>query len=227
MAKSLQDIIEKSPVLMNVERRNLVFLPTGDGMIICLLVSEETPLAIVQLAEHLQHALKKRNEESGPEEEIIVRIGIHSGTGASYIDINGNMNIAGTVANTTQRVMASGKAWHIIASRNAFDDIATLDREVQKVFHHIGTVEDKHKNAIVVYNVYRVGKEPFGNPDTPLGVQQLEKGAPTQQTGNIDGRGKAGEEMERGKQVEECRATEAGAIVVSPELQAKNVLSPT
>ncbi|HMP83024.1 MAG TPA: hypothetical protein PKA41_10025 [Verrucomicrobiota bacterium] len=180
MVTQVQEVIEKSPAVKSVSRSNLVFLPTGDGMIICLLGGEDTPLIILQLAEHLQCVLRKRNKEAGQQdEEIILRMGIHSGTGSSYIDINGNINIAGTVANMTQRVTAFGEDWHIIASKNAFDDIATLEKKCQKLFHRIGFGEAKHKVLIEVYNVYCLDKEPFGNPETPIGIQDAGQGAPT------------------------------------------------
>jgi len=180
MVKHIQEVVEKSPALENVNRKNLVFLPTGDGMIVCLLGTDETPLIILRLAEHLQFSLKTRNEEPcQQDEQIILRMGIHSGTGASYVDINANINIAGTVTNITQRVTAFGEDWHIIASKNAFDDIATLDKTCQKLFHRIGLGEAKHKVHIEVFNVYRL-EQPFGNPETPAGIQTIEKGAPTQ-----------------------------------------------
>jgi len=96
------------------------------------------------------------------------------------VDINGNLNIAGTVANMTQRVMAFGQDWHIIASKNAFDDIGTLDKKCQNLFHRIGFGQAKHKVVIEVYNVFRSEQAPFGNPTTPAGIEEIGKGAPTQ-----------------------------------------------
>src|ERR1035441_1735274 len=224
MVKYLQDIVERSPVLGSVDRRNLVFLPTGDGMIICLLGSDESPLVIVELAEQLQSSLKKKNEESGADEEIVLRMGIHSGTGASYIDINGNINIAGTVANTTQRVMGFGEGWHIIASKTAFDNIATLDKNHQKLFHHIGTGEAKHKDPIIVYNVYRLENDAFGNPETPFGIQQLQRGVPTQQTRGVDESSKTGREVDQRNTFSDSHAVEPGPIIASLEARAKDIL---
>src|SRR6266446_7898328 len=65
MVRHIQEVVKQSPALKNADREDLVFLPTGDGMIVCLLVTEQTPLLIVELAEYLQSALKKRNESCG------------------------------------------------------------------------------------------------------------------------------------------------------------------
>ena len=143
----------------------------------------------------LQFSLRTRNQQPGQQEEkIILRMGIHSGTGASYVDINGNINIAGAVANVTQRVMAFGEDWHIIASQNAFDDIATLDKTCQKLFHRIGLGETKHKDSIPVFNVYRLKEQPFGNPETPAEIQNIEKGAPTSADAKIGSRTETGKQ---------------------------------
>jgi hypothetical protein len=55
-----------------------------------------------------------------------------------------------------------------------FDDIGTLDKACQRLFHKLGLGEAKHKTYIEVYNVYRIGEESFGNPETPSGIQTLE-----------------------------------------------------
>lgn len=165
MVKRIQQIVYYSKALQDVLRRHMVFLPTGDGMIICVL-EEERPALLVQLAEEIQAGLIAHNRGKAEEDQIVVRMGLHSGTGASYVDINGNLNIAGTVANITQRVMAFGQDWHIIASKAAFDDIATLDRGYRRLFHPLGVGEAKHKVPIEVFNVYREDP-PFGNPESP------------------------------------------------------------
>ena len=152
----------------------MVFLPTGDGMIICLHDKNESPLTLVKLAEELHVSLRESNSRTADDEWIIVRMGIHSGTGAYYPDINGNLNIAGTVANMTQRVTSFGEGWHVVASKNAFDDIASLDKQCQRLFHRLGFGEAKHKTPVEVYNVYREEEPAFGNPARPPQIQEIE-----------------------------------------------------
>lgn len=171
IVQQIQSIVERSNSFSQIHRRDVIFLPTGDGMIICLVGSDESPIVMISLAKEIQHQLRLQNNEKPVDEHIIVRIGLHSGTGASYSDINRKLNIAGTVANMTQRVTELGHDWHIIATKNAFDDIGTLDRTVLTYFHRIGFGEAKHKVLIEVYNVYCLVGEVFGNPVNPPGIQ--------------------------------------------------------
>ena len=175
VVKKIQSYVEYSLSLKKVSRKHMVFLPTGDGMIVCLLGSKNMPTLIINLAIELQQRFRKENEKVDESRKIVVRMGIHSGTGASYLDINRNLNIAGHVANMTQRVMNFAIDWQILASKNAFDDIGTLDNDTRDLFHYIGFGEAKHKQAISVYNVYRIDDPAFGNSVRPPQIYSTEK----------------------------------------------------
>ncbi len=168
----INNAILKSIALRDIERENLIFLPTGDGVIICLLGTYSNPLVLIQLARELHKYLKEEYEKFDEEERFAVRIGLHSGTGALITDINGRRNIAGAVVNMTQRIMDKGDDWHILASKNAFDDIATMDKNVRKDFYSLGFGEVKHKITIEFYNVFCCSADPYGNENRPTGILQ-------------------------------------------------------
>lgn len=180
MVKKMHKIIENAAALKNVKRRKMLFLPTGDGMIISLISQDYSPKIMIELAKEIQSTLKADNEKLNNEEKIIVRMGLHSGTGSSYIDINSSINIAGTVANMTQRITAIGEDWHILATKNAFDDIGTISPEVRDIFHKLGIAETKHKNFIEVYNVYHNGEQGFGNSTKPEQVKPYKQEVETE-----------------------------------------------
>jgi len=173
MVEKIHNLIENAKTLERVKRRQVIFLPTGDGMIICLMTPGSSPRIMIDLAREIQTNLIKHNEKLNEEEKIVVRMGLHSGTGSSYVDINSSINVAGTVANVTQRVTAFGEDWHILASKNAYDDIGTLSTEVRTIFHNAGLGEAKHKNIIEIYNLYQTGESPFGNPEKPEQIKPL------------------------------------------------------
>jgi len=111
-------------------------------------------------------------------ERIIIRSGIHSGTGSSFIDINQKLNISGTVVNTTQRAMDFGGPWHILATKNAYDEIGTLNNNIKGLFHEIGIGTAKHKEDIVLYNIYDDNGS-YGNRNTPNEIQDISSTAET------------------------------------------------
>lgn len=180
MVTKIHQIVENAQALHSVKRRQMLFLPTGDGMIISLISQDHTPMIMIDLAKEIQHVIKKQNEKLNNEEKIILRMGLHSGTGSSYIDINSSINIAGTVANTTQRITSFGDDWHVLATKNAYDDIGTLSTGTRNIFHKLGIAEAKHKNIIEVYNVYEEGEHIFGNPEKPEQVKPFKQDVETE-----------------------------------------------
>jgi hypothetical protein len=65
--------------------------------------------------------------------------------------------------------------WQILASKNAYDDIGTLDNKTRDLFHYVGFGEAKHKQAIPLYNIYRTTNPAFGNPQPPPEIYSTEK----------------------------------------------------
>jgi len=133
--------------------KQLIRLPTGDGM---ALVFFEDPEAPVRCALEISRVLK-----SNPGIEL--RMGIHSGLIYRMADINTNMNVAGGGINIAQRVMDCGDGGHILVSKRVADDLGQLTTWASYL-HDLGEAEGKHGVRVHVFNLYGEG---VGNSEVP------------------------------------------------------------
>jgi|GEM_PF-3272358 class 3 adenylate cyclase len=176
MVDTIQSIIENAATLKTVKRKDVIFLPTGDGMFICLNDTIKDPIIVLKLAQEIQLTLKKINGRTeSVNEHIVIRMGIHSGTCINYTDINYTQNLAGPAINTTRRIMDIGKDWQILCSHAIYDNIGKLDHVFKDYFSNVGYIRDKHKETINIYNIYTGdGPDYIGNNTIPPEIVQLE-----------------------------------------------------
>jgi serine/threonine protein kinase len=134
-------------------RKELIRLPTGDGMALVFFNDPEAP---VRCALELARALRENSE-------ISLRIGIHSGPVYRVADINANLNVAGGGINLAQRVMDCGDAGHILVSDVVANVLSQLSgRKVS--LKDLGEAEVKHGVRVHVFNLYA---KDAGNPELP------------------------------------------------------------
>ncbi len=134
------------------EKRELIRLPTGDGMALVFLTDPEAP---VQCAVEIAKALKS-------DRKLQLRMGIHSGPVNQVSDVNERVNVAGAGMNMAQRVMDCGDAGHILLSKRSADDLSQY-RQWQPQLHDLGECEIKH-GSVHLYNFFG---ENFGNTAVP------------------------------------------------------------
>jgi class 3 adenylate cyclase len=139
--------------------RQLIILPTGDGMALVFTGSVEGP---AECALEVSQAL--RAQPSLP-----VRMGIHSGPVQHVRDANARENISGVGINTARRVMDCGDAGHILVSKRFADDLGQ-HRRWQRYLHELGDVEVKHGVVVSLVNLYA---ETIGNPAPPACVGKI------------------------------------------------------
>jgi hypothetical protein len=144
--------------------RQLIILPTGDGMALVFTGSVERP---AECALELSQAL--RAQPSLP-----VRMGIHSGPVQHIRDANARENISGVGINIARRVMDCGDAGHILVSKRFAGDLAQ-HRRWQRYLHDLGDVEVKHGVVVSLVNLYA---ETIGNPAPPACVTGVRRTAP-------------------------------------------------
>src|SRR5437016_1634325 len=133
--------------------KNLVRLPTGDGMALGFFGDPEAP---VRCAIDISRVLKNRTD-------MVVRMGVHYGPASRVADINTNMNIAGGGLSMAQRVMEYGEPGHILLSNRVADDLGQLSRWSGYI-HDLGKTEIRPGAPVHVFNFYG---EDFGNPTAP------------------------------------------------------------
>jgi serine/threonine protein kinase len=137
--------------------RELIRLPTGDGM---ALVFFEDPEAPVRCAIEISKSLKT-------DPLIELRMGVHSGLVYRVADINTNMNVAGGGINVAQRVMDCGDRGHILLSKRVADDLGQLARW-STFIADLGEAEVKHGIRLHLFNL---SSDDFGNPAHPTKLE--------------------------------------------------------
>jgi TolB-like protein/Tfp pilus assembly protein PilF/class 3 adenylate cyclase len=137
-------------------KRELISLPTGDGMALVFL---RDPVSPVKCALEIAASLKDYPE-------IKLRMGIHQGPVRRHADIKEDANVVGGGINIAQRVMDFGDAGHILLSRNVAEVLEQL-RGWSDYLQDLGVHEAKHGVRVHLYNLYKDG---LGNRALPRKV---------------------------------------------------------
>lgn len=100
---------------------NVTYLPTGDGICICIHPEDPDDLHILVALEILR-LLNDHNLKEDP--KFQVRIGINENKDIAYRDINDNVNFAGRGINHAQRIMSSGGPGQILVGSTVYEKLA-------------------------------------------------------------------------------------------------------
>lgn len=155
--RTLQNLVLSTEECRRAEARDLIRLPTGDGMALVFFGDPEAP---VRCAIEISRALRQQSE-------IRLRMGVHSGLVYRVADINTNLNVTGGGINTAQRVMDCGDDGHILVSKRVADDLGQLARW-SSYLHDLGTREVKHGLQVHLFNLC---SDDFGNAAVPSKFQ--------------------------------------------------------
>lgn len=151
--RTLQEMVLATVECRNTNARDLIRLPTGDGMALVFFGDPEAP---VRCATEISRALRE-------ETDLKLRLGVHSGLVYRVADINTNLNVTGGGINTAQRVMDCGDHGHILVSKRVADDLGQLARW-SSYLHDLGIREVKHGVQLHLFNLW---SEDFGNAAIP------------------------------------------------------------
>jgi class 3 adenylate cyclase/Flp pilus assembly protein TadD len=162
----LQQIVRGSTEFVRAQkRRQLLRLPTGDGMALVFFGNAEAP---VRCAIEISRALRDNSE-------LKLRMGVHTGPVQRVEDINANRNVAGGGINIAQRVMDCGDAGHILVSSTHAEVLGHIS-SWSAMLHDLGEAEVKHGVRVHVYNLYN---EEAGNPELPKKIS-VQRAAPSE-----------------------------------------------
>ena len=140
--RTLQTVVSATSEFLQAQaRKEMIRLPTGDGM---ALVFFEDAEAAARCAVEVSRELKSHPE-------IPLRMGLHSGPVYRVADINANQNVAGGGINIAQRVMDCGDAGHILASQSVAEVLGQLSSWKDSL-HDLGEAEVKHGVRVHLYN---------------------------------------------------------------------------
>jgi class 3 adenylate cyclase len=144
---------ESAQYLQSSAKREVLSLPTGDGMALVFL---RDPVSPVKCALEIAGLLRSHPE-------IKLRMGIHTGPVRRHADIKEEANVVGGGINIAQRVMDCGDAGHILLSRNVAEVLEQL-RGWSGCLQDLGMHEVKHGVKVHLYNLCKDG---LGNPELP------------------------------------------------------------
>ena len=145
---------------------NVIYLPTGDGMI---MLFEDRPETIIPIVFSVQKKIKSSNDGDRGKEQInkfSFRTGLHSGEVFKYSDVNENLNFAGNGINLAQRLVSLGDKWQILATQQGYEKMGKGINDISSYFNYIGSYSFKYDGDMEVYNVHGHGKG--GNPSVPI-----------------------------------------------------------
>ena len=158
LIEKLQQVVRNTPEFSRAQkRRQLLRLPTGDGMALVFFGDAEAP---VRCALEISRALRKQPD-------LKLRMGIHTGPVHRVEDINANRNVAGGGINLAQRVMDCGDAGHILVSKSVAEMLGQMS-SWKAMLHDLGEAEVKHGVRIHLYNLC---SQEAGNRKLPQKLQ--------------------------------------------------------
>lgn len=150
IVKSLNRIVDASVEENDIEGDKLIYLPTGDGICICLLNVEVRYDIHIQLALSIIKKIHEDNELIEDEmRKFQVRVGINSNIDNLVTDINGNQNIAGAGINIASRIMGLAEGNQIFVSSSVYETLKDRERYLKCFKYHWKTV--KHGLSFAVY----------------------------------------------------------------------------
>lgn len=99
------------------------------------------------------------------------RIGINEGKCIFYIDLNKQVNVAGTCINDAARIMDSADGQQILLSESAHSNLIDLSSDInlEDKFSTVGSVKVKHGKEIQIEQ-YVGTEEPYINREKPMKI---------------------------------------------------------
>ncbi len=129
---------------------DVIYIPIGDGICICLLDSKEVYDDHIIIAEEIIRNISSRyNPSVKLSYRFEVRIGINENVDNIITDINDNRNVCGSGVNDGQRIMNFGDSNHILVGRSVADSL--MPREKYSEAFRRFTGKTKHNTNIEVY----------------------------------------------------------------------------
>jgi class 3 adenylate cyclase len=161
---SLNEIVKLSVNKIAIPSENIIFIPTGDGICICLLniiYLKEIGTAYdahLRIALNILEEINKYNDTAKDEQhKFQVRVGINENIDNVVVDINGNRNVAGDGINMSQRIMSLADGNQILVSETVFSTVSVRERYFNSAFRKLPNTKIKHGNELSAYQFVASG----------------------------------------------------------------------
>ena len=148
IVSALNNIV-KATLARSFPELDVIYIPIGDGICICLLDSKIYDDYII-IAKQI---IRKINAVHNPRVEqslrFQVRIGINENVDNLVTDINGNRNVCGSGVNDAQRIMNFGDSNHILIGRSVADSLMPREKYSKAFRRYDG--KTKHDTHMEIY----------------------------------------------------------------------------
>lgn len=160
----LTEIVKRSITSAAISDIDSIALPTGDGMALCLI--DQLPDRTAELAVAIMEAVQRSRNG------FQIKMGLHFAHDATYIDINGRVNVAGAGINLAARVMDKAGPGQIILSTTMYGELHAREtyRDKLEPFKSVAL-----KN-VGTHQLYRL--KYAGEPACPLDNSEPNEPAP-------------------------------------------------
>lgn len=161
VVNALRDIVKRELRSKRIDANQVIYLPTGDGICICLrkhrlskpILDLHISIALSILAQIDAHNRGLRGK-SNPR-KFQVRIGINSHDDVVVTDVNANENVAGAGINEAQRIMSFGDGGHLMVSDSVHRALEPWEKYARTFKRH--EFRDKHDKLHTAYQYVKRG----------------------------------------------------------------------
>lgn len=169
---AFNDIV-KASLTNSFPELDVIYIPVGDGICICLLDSKVHDDYIIIAEEIIRRINAVHNPEAKPSLRFQVRIGINENIDNIITDINGNPNVCGSGVNVAQRIMNFGDSNHILVGRSVADSLMPREKYTGAFRRYIATA--KHNTSIEIYQYIGRGVADLNRDPPSLLAPPIEK----------------------------------------------------
>ncbi len=148
---TLNHIVKETIEPFNLNQENLIYLPTGDGICICIINTLDPYDIHLQIAITILQKLDVyNNQQDDKKRKFDLRIGINENQDNIITDINEHTNIAGAGINYAQRIMGMAGNNQIFVGQSVYEQL--VQREKYNNNFHSETQIIKHDIPYTAYH---------------------------------------------------------------------------
>lgn len=158
IVEALNNIVNTVIDQLCINRQNIIFIPTGDGMCISL-VNILNPFDVhIQIGILILEKLQVYNStQENNMRKFSLRIGINENIDNLIIDINGNRNISGSGINYASRIKDLGDGNQILVGNSVYDKLIQREKYMESFTSYDLEVKHNYSLKFHQYKDYELG----------------------------------------------------------------------
>lgn len=130
-----------------INSKSVIFLPTGDGICVCLINMIDPYDLHIKIALTLLMLLSEYNAtETDTKRKFNIRIGINENYDSLIVDINGRNNVAGAGINLAQRIMNMAEDNQVLVGQSVYEKL--VQRELY--YNRFSPITSEIKHGIIL-----------------------------------------------------------------------------